>query len=73
MLRGPLTVILAGALAATLGAFSTLGACTCTGDRTLQQEFDSAAIVFSGRVTSIQPAGDGRSIPRRPGRSRGEP
>lgn len=62
MFRAPLAVILAGALAATLGAFSTLRACSCTGERTLQQEFMSAAAVFSGRVTSFQPAGDGINV-----------
>lgn len=46
-----------GALLAALllGAPVVAVACSCTNELTLQQEFDSAWLVFSGRVTSIQP------------------
>jgi len=49
-------VILAIALAAAPHA---AGACSCTTERTVQQEFDGAWKVFSGRVVSIQPELDG--------------
>lgn len=46
-----------GALLAALllGAPVHATACSCTNQLTLQQEFDGAWLVFSGRVTSIQP------------------
>lgn len=52
-------------LAASLLAFAlaaaprAVGACTCSGTATLQQEFDVAWKVFSGRVVAIQPELDG--------------
>lgn len=46
-----------GALLAALllGAPALASACSCTNQLTLQQEFDYAWLVFSGRVTGIQP------------------
>ena len=51
-------ITLLAALAASLGVAQGSSACTCLDLPTLQQSFDSAIAVFSGRVTSIQPAGD---------------
>lgn len=40
----------------------TASACSCTNNLTLQQEFDFAAAVFSGRVMSVNPYGDGSQV-----------
>ena len=62
MLRRSVVLLLATALATALGAAARLEACTCTNEPTLAQEFESAAAVFTGRVTAIQPAGDGFNV-----------
>ena len=40
----------------------TASACSCTNNLTLQEEFGYAAAVFSGRVLSVVPAGDGFNV-----------
>jgi hypothetical protein len=62
MFRPALVVLIIGGLAASQGAFAKLEACSCTNERTLAQEFESAAAVFTGRVTAVQPAGDGFNV-----------
>ena len=45
--------------ALALFAPAPASACSCTNNLTLQEEFGYAAAVFSGRVLSVVPAGDG--------------
>ncbi len=62
MFRPALVALIIGALAASQGAFARLEACSCTNERTLEQELNSAVAVFTGRVTAIQPAGDKSNV-----------
>jgi len=54
--------LLIGALAALGPAASRLQACTCIDIPSLEENLASAAVVFAGRVTAIQPAGDGLNV-----------
>ena len=60
MLR-PSRVVLP-ALAALLAAPPGLMACSCLGPFPLEQQVASASVVFTGRVTAIQPSGDGSYV-----------
>lgn len=51
-------VLLLALLAALLATPRSAAACSCTNNLTLQQEFDYASVVFSGRVLEIQPGFD---------------
>jgi hypothetical protein len=58
--RHSTTLLAAVALAlATAPLPRTAAACSCTNELTLQQEFGFANAVFSGRVVSVDPVGDG--------------
>lgn len=46
-------VLLAAVLASSIPRLAA--ACSCTNNLTLQQEFDYASVVFSGRVLAIEP------------------
>lgn len=58
-MRLPLPAAPLLALALVASSPGAIRACTCTEPPTLQQEFDGAWKVFSGRVVAIQPELDG--------------